>query len=130
MRLKLTALTVAVLLLSASPASAKPWKQIGEATGSGDYAFALVDGSVRRPKAVKIELSAAPAQAVSSFYSISCSKRFDFEASSGSYDGIAPATINVALPIRRADRCSLSADIFLKEQGPGTVIVTLFAKQR
>jgi hypothetical protein len=131
---KLTAIAIApaaTVILAAGPASAATHshtKQIGSCRASGDYATCVTSGSVNHPLALRVHATSGPAQSVTVYWDVTCSKGTGAGSESGDFTATTPISRSVRMNYRHPDNCILSADAQLATGG--TLHLWLTARKR
>ena len=120
-------IALAVTLLVAMPATsgAKPFRTVATASDTGQYFVGpSFSRDVRRPKKFELRVTTTPEVLVEVDYSVSCSRRFDFEDQSG---GFTSATTVRALPIpmREPKKCGVYVSAFYSSESDQAVRVDL-----
>ena len=125
--MKAVLLTLALLgLAGAANAATNAERVIGRKSTSGDFAVVSASGSAVRPTALRVRVTAAPAQPVQVTWKVTCKKGARTATKRGQYRATAPVTRLVGLALLKPDRCSLSASAQLEQQG--MITVTLLAR--
>lgn len=122
----------ATVALPAAGASAqvKPaaFRHIGSCRAHGDFAICTTGGSINRPAAVHVHVSATPGAHVTGAWDVVCSKGTGAASKSGSFSGHTTLTRKLRFPMRNPDNCDVSADA--QRDGSGGIHVWLTGTTR
>ena len=125
--MKAAVLTLALLALAGvATAATDAERVIGRKSTSGDFAVVAASGSAVRPTALRVRVTAAPAQAVQVTWKVVCKKGARSATKRSQYRATAPVARLAGFPMLKPDRCSLSASAQLEQQG--MITVTLLAR--
>ena len=105
---------IALLAVLPLPATAEA-RIIGRAKASGDFAVAVASGSARRPRVLRVRVTARPRQRVSGSYTVVCSKGSGAGSKSGDFSGRTTLRRKLRMPMPRPDSCSVGASAQLEE---------------
>lgn len=127
MRRATALIALVALLVAASVAHAAGLgKVLATNTARGSEAIASAAGSIDRPRAMYVKVTASPRQEVLGSYSAICSKGTRTKTRSVDFDGTSPLTVKVQASIPGADDCSIGAAAGLT--GRGTITVKVFGR--
>lgn len=106
------------LARASSSSSGRPsGKVIAQSSSSGDFAIALATGDAKNPKAISVAADASPHQEVDVYWTMVCVRGYGAGSKSGSFSAEAPASKQLALPMRNPDDCTVSASAQLSNSG-------------
>lgn len=122
MKTRLAALAAAPLaaLLTVTPASAATHahtKRFASCRAAGQYATCDAAGSVNHPLVLRVHVNSGPAQSVTVYWDVTCSRGLGAGGKSGHFTATTPISRGVPMNYRRPDNCVVSADAQLATGG-------------
>ena len=126
---KLIGVLVAVMLLNATPASARTIEiDRARARSSGGFASAQAQGSVDDPKALIVEVISRPTnQPVRVLWNVFCGRGSEADARAGEFNVRTKVRKKLRMPYADPDGCSFAATVALID-GTGRITVILLAR--